>query len=400
MGGAVVVLAVNIAVAALFAAGYAIVAFAVPGQRAALGFAASYMIGLVAPAADFVAPFVAAPATTEWLSYGGFLAALLSISITFSRYHGRPAPWRAAAVLLVGGLIVRAAIWDGPSDGIADGLAYQSPFVLAAGLAVGTVLRTGAGRPLHRLLAAIYAVVAAHFLAKPFLSASYGAGRTLTNYTSTTYALLSQASTGILLLAAGLVLILLVAHKAITDSQLASETDPLSGLANRRGFDARAHTVLARAAERGRPVAVALFDLDHFKRVNDTHGHAVGDAVIARFGALLREAAPDGAVIARLGGEEFALLLDGAAAPAARRHAEAVRLAMTGAVIEGVAMPTASGGVATLAPGESLAELLRRADHACYRAKAAGRDRICAAPDPDSGPAPVAVLQPRRLGVA
>ncbi|MEI9981947.1 MAG: GGDEF domain-containing protein [Aliidongia sp.] len=104
----------------------------------------------------------------------------------------------------------------------------------------------------------------------------------------------NQASTGVLLLAAGIFLLLVVAQRAINESQLASETDPLSGIANRRGFDRLALEALSRAQRMSLPVSVAIFDLDHFKRINDTFGHSSGDAVIVAFARLLRATAPAG----------------------------------------------------------------------------------------------------------
>jgi diguanylate cyclase (GGDEF)-like protein len=210
---------------------------------------------------------------------------------------------------------------------------------------------------------------------------TFGSGRTFADYTKTTYAMISQSSSGILLLAAGLLLLLIVAQKAIAESQLASETDPLSGLTNRRGFDRLADAALARTRRTGLPMAVALFDLDHFKRVNDTFGHATGDGVIAGFAATLRATAPGAAVTARQGGEEFVMLIEGATAETAWLAAEAIRIRTAAGL--GVDLPamTVSAGVAQLRPGESLSDLLRRADLATYEAKHAGRDRICLAPE-------------------
>lgn len=380
MDGALVVLAVNIAVASLFAAGYAIIAAVNRGQRAALWFSASYLVGMLSPIGDLLVPVVGWPAPLEWLSYTSFLLATLSISATFSLFHGRRPPWRTIALILVGGIAVRAAIWDSPRDTLAYGAAYQGAFFLAALLAVRTVLSVDR-RPLVLLLAGIFALIAVNLATKPLLVAALGQGATMADYTTTTYALLSQASTGILLLAAGLVLLLIVAQKAITESERASETDPLSGLLNRRGFDRQAQAVFARARERRRPVSAILFDLDHFKRVNDGHGHAAGDAVIARFAASLGALLPPGTVTGRIGGEEFAALLDGADLAAAARYADAVRAAAARAPADALPMTTVSGGVACACADESLAELIRRADQAAYRAKCDGRNRICADAD-------------------
>jgi diguanylate cyclase (GGDEF)-like protein len=382
MSGAEGVLAVNVGVAALFAAGYAIFALTNRAHRVALGFSVNYLIGMLSPLNDLIAPAVGAPAVTEWLSYVTFLLAMLSVAVTFSLFHRRTPSWGAAVAIFVLGLTLRATIGIEPRDTLAYGLAYQLPFALAAIQVVSTVLAVNR-RPLHLALAGVFVLMAANFLLKAFMAVSFGAGRTLTSYTSTTYAMLSQSSSGILLLAAGLLMLLIVAQKAILESQQASETDPLSGLSNRRGFDREAHQAITRALAARRPLAVAVFDLDHFKRINDSFGHAVGDSVIVAFAARLRALAPPGALVGRMGGEEFVLMLENTGAEAMWLCADAIRRRACAG--DGLPHVTVSGGVAELRPGESLAELMRRADQASYQAKGGGRDQVRQAPE-DRGP--------------
>jgi diguanylate cyclase (GGDEF)-like protein len=134
------------------------------------------------------------------------------------------------------------------------------------------------------------------------------------------------------------------------------------------------------------PVSLVICDLDHFKAVNDTWGHAAGDRVIAAFSATLRESAAGHHVVGRIGGEEFAALLPGFNLPAARLFAESVRMAFAGRAIEGFPEGesfTASFGVAEIAPGETAASLLLRADLALYEAKRAGRDCVRLGADAD-----------------
>jgi diguanylate cyclase (GGDEF)-like protein len=391
MTGVEVVLAVNIAVGSLFAAGYAIIAFTNVSQRAALWFGLSYLIGMLAPVSDMLGPILGLSEIGEVVSYSAFLVASLTISAALAIFHHRRPPWLAIAAILLFGLGVRAWIWNDERDTAAYGFAYQSCYVLASLLAARTTLATPRRGPLHLALAAVFVVISAHFLLKPFAAMTFGSGRTFADYTKTTYAMISQSSSGILLLAAGLLLLLIVAQKAIAESQHASETDPLSGLANRRGFDRLADAALARSRRMGLPLAVALFDLDRFKRVNDTFGHATGDGVIAGFAATLRATAPGAAVTARQGGEEFVMLIEGATAETAWLAAEAIRIRTAAGLGphlgEDLPAMTVSAGVAQLRPGESLSDLLRRADQATYQAKNTGRDRICLAPE-DAVPAP------------
>ncbi|MGX7703483.1 GGDEF domain-containing protein [Methylobacterium sp. Gmos1] len=159
-----------------------------------------------------------------------------------------------------------------------------------------------------------------------------------------------------------------------------AETDPLTGIANRRALAAEARRALAAG-----PTALLLFDLDHFKRVNDTFGHAVGDAVLVGFCDAARRALPAGTAFGRLGGEEFACLLPGAGAAEAAATAEAVRLAVSAMRPDPVPGLTVSIGVARSSGDTGTGDfdtLLGLADRALYQAKAQGRDRVVlAAPE-------------------
>ena len=379
MTGVEVVLAVNIAVGSLFAAGYAIIAFSNASQRAALWFALTYVIGMVTSITDLIGGLLGASRITDVISYIAFLVASLSISAALAIFHQRRPPWAAILAILTFGLGMRLWIWDMERDTLTYGFAYQSCYVLASLLAARTTLTIDRRGPLHLGLAAVLFVMSAHFLLKPFAAMTLGSGRTFTDYTKTTYAMISQSSSGILTVAAGLLLLLIVAQKAITESQQASETDPLSGLTNRRGFDRLADAALIRSRRTGLPLAVALFDLDRFKHVNDTFGHATGDSVISGFAAMLRATAPGAAVTARQGGEEFVMLIEGATAETAWLATEAIRIRTAAGLGAGLPPMTVSAGVAQLRSGEDLSDLLRRADQATYQAKNAGRDRVCQA---------------------
>jgi diguanylate cyclase (GGDEF)-like protein len=119
--------------------------------------------------------------------------------------------------------------------------------------------------------------------------------------------------------------------------------------------------------------------MDHFKRLNDTHGHASGDEVIRKFAGMLRQIAPEGSVLGRIGGEEFALLLEGTTEEGARASAEAIRLTASTQSDKAPPRFTVSAGVAVVGLSESLSEAIRRADSALYQAKRSGRDKVCVA---------------------
>ncbi|WP_119717617.1 sensor domain-containing diguanylate cyclase [Cognatilysobacter tabacisoli] len=163
----------------------------------------------------------------------------------------------------------------------------------------------------------------------------------------------------------------LEAHNAELSEQ--TRTDPLTGLANRRAFIAALE--LAIAAQRG--FAVALVDIDHFKTVNDVHGHAIGDEVLVAVAESLRSASGGHGLVARHGGEEFVWLIPEVDADRARLNCEYLRESVHHA---SQSLPvTVSVGVAERRAGESVAAVMQRADEALYAAKRGGRDRVVVA---------------------
>jgi len=154
-----------------------------------------------------------------------------------------------------------------------------------------------------------------------------------------------------------------------------ARVDSLTGLLNRRGFEERAALAFSMAAREGTPTALAMFDIDHFKQVNDDCGHDVGDRVLARTGRIIEREARETDVVARYGGEEFVVLLAGADLSAAHAFAERVRESLAAAQGTGMPVVKVSAGVDSGRAVEDLLELQRHADEALYRAKRAGRDR-------------------------
>ena len=161
-------------------------------------------------------------------------------------------------------------------------------------------------------------------------------------------------------------------------------TDPLTELKNRRAMTDALDSELDRARRYDRPLSVALFDLDHFKAVNDDFGHEAGDAVLLAFARVLQGAARSSDVVARWGGEEFLVLLPEADLEGARAFADRVRAAIAAerplakvAAAEGRARTTTcSAGVSVLRAEDDGQSLIRRADEALYEAKRQGRDRV------------------------
>ena len=170
--------------------------------------------------------------------------------------------------------------------------------------------------------------------------------------------------------------------RAIAKSQLQAETDPLTGLLNRRAMEERVRHL----REASTPFALAMADLDHFKRLNDSYGHDTGDRALRSFARVLREAVRDADVVARHGGEEFVIILPGVdaltAAPILHRIREKLSEAVGTALIPAF---TVSIGVADSTWSSDLTDVLRAADHALMAAKAQGRDRLVIADPPATG---------------
>jgi diguanylate cyclase (GGDEF)-like protein len=172
----------------------------------------------------------------------------------------------------------------------------------------------------------------------------------------------------------------------------AARIDPLTGVANRRAFMETAGPLLRRCQMDDAPLSIVVFDLDHFKTINDTFGHSCGDRVLEKFAAMARGLLRSTDYIARPGGEEFALLLPGSGRGAAYVVAERIRAAFAAeACIEenGDVRATVSAGIATAVPSSTLDTLMAEADRMLYSAKAEGRNRVKAL---DLAPPPAGAL--------
>jgi diguanylate cyclase (GGDEF)-like protein len=183
-------------------------------------------------------------------------------------------------------------------------------------------------------------------------------------------------------------LFLAIAKERVEFEQRAMATrDPLTGVLNRRAFVDAGERRLSGASP-GSESTMLLLDVDHFKRINDQHGHAAGDAVLNALCRVAERHLPEGAVFARLGGEEFGCFLPGASLLEGYYTAEYLRnaVALTPLEVNGRSLAvTVSIGVAgTPAWGLDLAALISAADAAMYRAKRAGRNRVWYAPEPSA----------------
>lgn len=154
--------------------------------------------------------------------------------------------------------------------------------------------------------------------------------------------------------------------------------DPLTSLFNRHYLHQRLPALIEKIQIESQPFSLAIVDVDHFKQINDRHGHATGDLVLVQIAETLLEAADPRDLLARFGGEEFIVVMPGVALNEAATRAETLRAHIANLKPDGIAV-TASFGVASLQAGEDYEALFRRADQAVYQAKAEGRNRVVTA---------------------
>jgi diguanylate cyclase (GGDEF)-like protein len=168
---------------------------------------------------------------------------------------------------------------------------------------------------------------------------------------------------------------------AMDSAKLISLHDALTGLPNRQFLQERIEAELQRTSRTGSRLSVALIDLDHFKQVNDTHGHQVGDEVLVSFGKTARQALRESDLIGRWGGEEFVVLFfDTAPSPLGEAALERIRAVLTRTTVSKQVHSLRvrfSAGLTSARPGETLEQMMARADKALYEAKSSGRNRTC-----------------------
>ncbi len=345
----------------------------------ALGHALRLVTVLVGPL--LLAAPVLGSLVFAWLSIGSTLALVIAWQRILQVRKGRRLPWAvaglAAVVVLVSGIVGRGDVAR-----------------LAAGLCL-VILTADACVQLRRTLWRRLPLGVSLGLALPFVGwAVYGLVRSAAFYvpawgehfmqqgqpTALTIALSWLLHAGV-----SLSVLILLLWRLVSRVQTLVRLDGLTGALSRRAFESALLTALA-WLRRGRPFAVVMIDIDFFKRINDQHGHAVGDAALKHCVRLWRSSLRESDQLARIGGEEFCVVLPGADLALAASIAERMRsrLAQTPLRWKGLSIPiTASFGVALPATGDETGDAtLARVDAELYRAKAAGRNCVCVAEEP------------------
>lgn len=310
------------------------------------------------------------------------LGGCLLIHGTLGRYRARP-PFAAMLGICAVGLSAFAwYLYVVPDITIR---VYIMNFMAGAlVLMLGAKLLAAPGkRTIDRMLAGFVMLWAAQFFVRTVAVVWYEGPYTQgPEFYASLYWITLTLSIATFLLIFSVLLIAAIALDIADELKAQSHTDALSGLLNRRGLEAQMAELVAAAQRNAVPLSLVLCDLDSFKSVNDRHGHMAGDRAIAAFARCLRAHLRGPHLSARIGGEEFAVVLPATPTAAARLFAEAVRAAYAGTAVDGIPSGdrlTASFGVAELGPREGIESLMRRADAALYQAKREGRDRVATA---------------------
>lgn len=379
MSGAAFILGINLLIAGLFCLTFVIIA-GYSGYQSPRWFAGAYGFGMAYLAFEGSLPLLSNPKLAFILGATVFLVALLLIDIGLARRYNRAAPRMLLAGTFGLSLVAFALTADMARDSMVRLFLYQAPFAAMQVIAAYIVFGAGSRRRSDKALGIFFLLSALHFLSKPLLAGAFGGvGESSQAYLGTTYAMISQSLGVVFSVSMALLLLATLIADVLKDITAKSETDLLSGLLNRRGFEERLSEIARQNGATGLPVALVICDLDHFKAVNDTYGHATGDCLIALFATTLREVAAGHHVIGRIGGEEFAIILPQSNLAAGRLFAQTARAAFSSIFLEELGPQihfTASFGVAEIMQGEVPAAFMARADAALYEAKRSGRDCV------------------------
>jgi diguanylate cyclase (GGDEF)-like protein len=375
MNGAVFLLTVNFLVALCFSAVFAVVATRCRSRAGAFWLAAGFGVASLSAICEMLVAFTNFPKLFALAAFSTLLGGMVLLRFGIGELYSRRLRKDVGILFIAVSMLFSYVIYDLPRGTTLQSFSYQTPFAIAVLSSAFAVLSSRRDLIVDRFLGGLMLFTGLHFFAKAWLAVMVGSGATAGEYVRTNYALISQSSTAVLVVAVGLTLLAVLVLEIMTAQQNESESDALSGLANRRGFDRGVQSAFARSGPAGHVLVVC--DLDHFKAVNDTYGHQVGDFVIQEFGRLLRRHMLDGGVAGRLGGEEFAIFLPATDVEVAVLFAQTLRSATaTISDLPADMRITASFGVTPVTSADDLVAAFRRADRALYEAKNSGRNRV------------------------
>jgi diguanylate cyclase (GGDEF)-like protein len=345
-------------------------------------FAANAMAVLAMPL------FAARGAVPDVISIEVANTLLLGTTVTmlagYRRHLQLPVPWGRLGGCVALGLFLILVLHHGV-DSFGARVVAMSLLHASLCLEMGLLLRRQLGRAVRRYpvlftICAAFGNAAVQLVRALVYGAQLAGGSLPWGDASVSMVFFSLGALALPALTLGAVM--MVNAELIARARHAADHDHLTGAFSRRAFFDLAAREQNRSLRHASPLSLLLFDVDHFKRINDTHGHAVGDRVLVDIVEATSAVVRGIDTVARLGGEEFAVLLPDTAAGTALLVAERLRHALDRAPDAAGVGYTVSIGVATLHPGESIAAMLSRADAALYAAKAGGRNAVVEAQAP------------------
>jgi diguanylate cyclase (GGDEF)-like protein len=308
---------------------------------------------------------------------------LIGVGLAWSAvrlFEGRQAP---TVVVLAGGVLwLVACAWPPFYDVLAYRIGFQAAISAAYAFAAGYEFSRAGGKALRarRALALTCTFQGFFVLFRGGYTAFVDAPASLFEGKGSLVHGVLIAEPVLMLIVLAMLGVGLMREEAETHLRRRADTDPLTGVLNRRAFFLLADQALALARRDGRPIALLLFDLDHFKAINDRHGHLMGDLALTAFTTAVGNVVRSTDFVGRIGGEEFAVLVSGAEAATAASIAERIRFDFSRATISLDGKPvgaTVSAGIAVARGAHiDLKALVTKADRALYGAKHAGRNRV------------------------
>ncbi len=367
--------AVNIAFAAAILCGFSAIHLYDRSRKPAFWWMLSFAALLMMALSNAVTPHFLAPPVSRFIGFAFNMMAIGCLNIGIAWHCEKTVPWRLMDGLLAGALIVNFSVgllWPG---GPVEVMVASLSLATAQLLGLYILVLPGRGSR-DRAFAMLLGVLALSYLVRPLIVAGWG-DRVMAGGFNVADAMIA-INTTLMTIGLATVLTLRLAGRLFRDLKGQSETDSLSGLLNRHGFDTAIKRDRAQS-ENTAPTSLILCDLDHFKSVNDEHGHYAGDRVIAAFGRLIRAGAREGDLCGRFGGEEFCIYLRNSELRAARLFAEWLRVAFAATSYPELSNTTrfsASFGVTEVLPDERIEDAYKRADAALYQAKRDGRNCV------------------------
>lgn len=375
--GANLYLIVNFLIAMSFAGVFFAVSQRSRSRAAARWIGAGFAVASMSVPAELIIAYTPLTKFGAILAFATVLAGLLLIRVGVGSLYEVSTRMAALIAFFVVCVFIDIANYEQARGTYFHSIPYQSPFAIACLLSAAAIAASSYREAVDKWMMFIFSVTGVHFFLKAYLAVAVGSGPKPTDYIASNYAVISQSLTAVLMVVTGLSLLAVLVLQIMADERANAEVDALSRLLNRRAFEKYAEETLRRTPLG--PHSVVFCDIDHFKQVNDTHGHYVGDSVIREVGSLLSQSVPSGAIVGRLGGEEFGILLPKVQLDAAMLLAHTIRAAIAVHKVSGTPDTlsiTASFGVSTFSEHSQFPKSLRLADAALYDAKAAGRNCV------------------------